>query len=216
MNQAADPFGLHRDRLKWAIQAAPKRVQYSYALLVRQQIAMVEDDDEVLLPGLLCLITAEAFGADADEALQTATALSLLGAMARVFDDIAAEGPAGLEREWGMPRTLNAVDAFYALAQTLVIDKETGLKPKKQLEALRLVDEACHGLSLELQSGSGPLGSLIAAGVVLGGLFANADASQTAQLRDFAQSPSAGALQSLPIGVQNALSRAIPYITRRS
>ena len=216
MNQAADPFVSQRDRLKAALDAAPDRVRYSYSALVRQQIASVADDGDVPLPGLLCLITAEAFGAESDAALQPATALSLLGAMARVFEDIAVEGPAGLEREWGMPRSLNALDAFYALAQSLVIESTAGLEPEKRLKAVGLLDEACHVLSLELQAGAGASRTLIDAGLALGGLFGNANAVQMAELSDFAQRPSAGALQSLPIGVQNALVRAIPYITRRS
>ncbi len=214
MTNPTDPFASLRPGLKAALQASVDGVRYSYVEPMREQIAAVEDDETVLLPGLLCLAVAEAYGAKAEVALPAAIMLGLLGAMTHIYDDIAAEGLDGLERAWGMPRTLNTLDAFYALAQTQFLDGLATLSEDARREAAALLDEVCHHLSLDLHEGDGRRATFLSAAATFGGMFAGADSKQVVALTVFGMLPSAETLQGLDEAVQAALRSTLPYITK--
>jgi hypothetical protein len=215
MTNSANPLTSHRDELKAALKASADGVGYTYVAPIREQISALEDDGAILLPGELCLAVAEAYGANAASAMPAAIALSLLGAMGRIYDDIAAEGAGPLERVWGLPRTLNTLDAFFALAQSRFLDAVTALPERFRREAVKLLDEACHHLSIDLHEGAGRKETLLSAAATLGGMFADADPQQVVALTVFGMVPSAETLAGLSEPAQSSLRATLPYITTR-
>jgi hypothetical protein len=102
--------------------------------------------------------------------------------MARTFSDFALDGtPASLSARWGMPRTLNAADGFYALGQELFLSGSTVLAPQERMAALRVLDGAARALVEALyedrttETGHLDAGVLYPAAFHLAGLFAGLD-----------------------------------------
>src|SRR5688500_8173346 len=107
----ADPFAAYRAALEAALTRAIDSLAASHAVLLSHQVETGASRE----PGLLCLLAADALGASGGIVEPAAVALSLLDAMATTFEGLDEEG-AALSR-YGMPRSLNAGDGFYALAQ---------------------------------------------------------------------------------------------------
>lgn len=130
---------------------------YTYVALLREELARrgaTRDAPDALLPAALCLLAVEALGGEVEVATAAATSLALLAATAEAAADVAASDAGvraqGLSRSWGLPRTINAVDALFCLAQTAV------LKPGDASDALaaaRVLDEACVAMSGALHAG---------------------------------------------------------------
>ena len=92
--------------------------------------------------GLLCLLAADALGAQPGAAEPAAVALSLLDAMGVTFVELdAADAPLG---RYGMPRSLNAGDGFYALAQSALLHAVDAGEPEQRLAAIDLLDATCR------------------------------------------------------------------------
>lgn len=119
---ANDPFAEIRDHLHAAVNDAIAGLDYSHSQLLGQQVSAQSHEPDSFLPALLCALSAEAFGAEREAAMAAGTAFALAEASAYVIDDlVAAESgadtaPRGLIGAWGVPRTLNAADGFFALA----------------------------------------------------------------------------------------------------
>ncbi|HLF77097.1 MAG TPA: hypothetical protein VJB57_06350 [Dehalococcoidia bacterium] len=212
MTNSTDVFSSHRIPLRAALQSTLDACEYSYAALLQSQMAITAHDEDVMLPGLVCLAIADAVGGEATVARGPAVSLVLLGAMRRVFDGIASEGASELEREWGMPRALNAGDGFYALAHSNLIAASGELGAEKRLLALGILDRASHELSLDMHAGIAPGVSLLSAGAALGGLFAGADLATVSQLGALGSDLQDG----LPDQAREALEAAATYLRNRS
>jgi hypothetical protein len=211
---SADPFAAFRTPLWEAVDRAVDAVDYGYGKLMRQELQSLSGDEDLLLPGLLCLATADALGERSAEAMPAATALTLLSAMRRVFGDIAGdEGVLG--ENWGMPRALNAGDAFFAVAQRSLLDAAQRLDPERQAWSMRTMDAACRGLSVEMKHAEhGP--TLYSAGAAFGALFAGADDPRVESLAAFGRDLDASRVDgSVSAEARRSLSDAAAYIHGR-
>jgi geranylgeranyl diphosphate synthase type I len=174
-----DQFAPYRPLLAKELQRAVGGVARSHVALLRQQIESPAGGG-ALTPALLCLLTADALGAQPEAATPAAAALALLAQMRTVFTDLPEDKD--LVREWGLPRALNAGDAFYALAQDALL--RSGLSAERRIEALAWLDQASQGFSSALYDRSvvQSHGAVLAAAVALGALSAGADDATIAAL----------------------------------
>jgi hypothetical protein len=188
MTATIDPFAAYRPALLDALRSVIEAVTASYGVLLREQIAGIEPDEASLAPALLCIATTEAMGGRAIDAMPAATALGLIAMMGRVFQDIAAENESGLGAAWGLPRALNAGDAFFVLAQQTLT---AGTDPARVVAALSELDKASRAYSDELHAGLTTTPkrargrSLLAGAVTLGAIASGADAATVDQMRAF-------------------------------
>jgi geranylgeranyl diphosphate synthase type I len=128
---------------------------------------------------LACLASAEAVGGSPQAAMPGAVSIVLLAHMGLVFTGLEnAGGAAGLSTAWGMPRSLNAGDALFALAQQVLLAAPNELTAADRLAAVSLIDRGGREL-FEALHGAGPDGDPVAAGqrallpvaLTLGGLL---------------------------------------------
>jgi hypothetical protein len=118
----AQPLANYEAALIDDLRSTLAAVDFTHAAVLRRQLDLVEQGDGArdLTSGALCLLTGEALGVDSRFVRSAALTLGLLSLSAAVLRGLMAPDarPAGsLESAWGMPRTLNAGDAFYVLAQ---------------------------------------------------------------------------------------------------
>ncbi len=188
-----DPWSPYRAMLADAVRRAISGERLSHAELVRQQVEAGEGADDVA--ALLCLRFAEAVGGNPEPAVQPATALALLSQMARVFLSLESQGGApSLSTAWGMPRVLNAGDAFYALAQEAMLATNDELPAAKRLLAVDTLDvavrdyvEAMHAATSVDQLDAGQQ-ALIPVAATLAGIYAGADDDTMTKLQHLAES----------------------------
>jgi len=153
----SDPFAAYRPALEEALTRAIDSLSTSHAVLLSHQLEMGNSRE----PGLLCLLAADALGAPQGAAEPAAVALSLLDAMAATFDGLDDEG-AALSR-YGMPRSLNAGDGFYALAQSALLHVSDAGDASQRLAAIDLLDATCraHAEDMRLAATGGQPGSTL-------------------------------------------------------
>jgi len=158
---AHDPFSELRDHLHAAVNDAIAGLDYSHSQLLGQQVSALSsaDSDSDFLPGLLCAFTAEALGAGREEAMAAGTAFALVEAAAYVVDDLVAAGsggdvsPRALIGAWGVPRTLNAADGFYALAHECLLSlHDLGIDAGAVLALAADFDAACRAWAEESEA----------------------------------------------------------------
>jgi geranylgeranyl pyrophosphate synthase len=187
---ASDPFSDQRAHLLAALNDAIAGLEFSHSQLLGQRMSSLSgaDADDAFLPALLCSLTAEALGAPSDVALTAATALALVEATAYVVDDLVVAGSSsqspGLIDHWGVPRTLNAADAFFALGHDVLIRVEhERFDAARVLELTDAFNDACRDWSEETNSRLGtaagvskhPSPALLSAAVRIGATIAGAD-----------------------------------------
>jgi hypothetical protein len=174
MSASTDPFAGLRPLLRDAIRRAVEGHGGTHAELLREQVARSAGDHSA---ALLCLLGASACGASPEQALPAAKALALLAEMENTFDSIAAEEAGGLVEIWGMPRTLNAGDAFFNLAQAAFLEAVDAIEAPRHRAAFALYDIACRGFSESLAD-AGPdeaaRRQVLAAALALGALLVGA------------------------------------------
>lgn len=138
-----------------ALQRNVDSLDAGFAALLRHQLRDTEVDARLYGPAVLCLGLGRLITGEDVKALPAATALGLLEEMGRVFIDLQTPlDDATLTAAWGMPRTLNSADGFYALAQQALIDDEA-LVPAVRLAALDLFSRAARVFSEALPAASG-------------------------------------------------------------
>lgn len=99
------------------------------------------------LRSALCLLVAGACSGDPEAALDAAVALDLVHNFSLVHDDV-QDGSAFRRNRptvwslWGVPQAINVGDALYALAHR-AITRDAARAPAAQVEAVRLLNEAC-------------------------------------------------------------------------
>jgi hypothetical protein len=183
-----DPWARYRTLLQTALDEAAGNVEFSHADLVREQQAA--GMGESLLAGIVCLRAAEALGEVAESALPGATALVLLAQMGDVFLSLESQdGGASLSTAWGMPRALNAGDAFFAAAQHAILTDDSEISVQRRLHALSILDDATRGYMEALlaagEQATAAQGeqSLLVAALLLAGVYSGADDEAMARLR---------------------------------
>jgi geranylgeranyl diphosphate synthase type I len=176
-----NPWARHRALLEESINQAAADIDFSHAELVREHMA-ASNESGAQVPGVLCLRAAEALGVPAESALPGATALALVAQMAEVFLGLESQdGGASISTAWGMPRALNAGDAFFAAAHHAVLADDGEISVQRRLRALSILDDATRGFVEALEAaGEGASvsqgeQSLLSAALLLAGLYAGAD-----------------------------------------
>jgi hypothetical protein len=165
----ADPFAAHRLTLDEALRRALDNLATSHAVLLSHQIEAGASSDA----GLLCLLAAAALEAPSGAAEPAAVALSLLDAMSATFEGLDEQG-AALAR-YGTPRSLNAGDGFYALAQSALLHAEDAGEPEQRLAAIDLLDATCRAHAEDIRltaAGVAPASSLRNAAIEFAALAA--------------------------------------------
>jgi hypothetical protein len=186
---STDPWARYRALLQEALDGAVSDIEFSHAELVREQV-LAAGRDNVPQAGVVCLRAAEALGASAESALPGATALALVVQMGDVFLSLESQdGGSSLSTAWGMPRALNAGDAFFAAAQHTLLADEGEISVARRLRALSILDDAIRHFMEALNApaeeatiarGEQPL---LAAALLLAGLYAGADDDTMSRLR---------------------------------
>jgi hypothetical protein len=144
---------------------------------------------------LLCLLAADALSAPSGAAQPAAVALSMLEAMSSTFEQLDHQG-AALAR-YGTPRSLNAGDGFYALAQSALLHATDGGEPEQRLAAVDLLDATCRAHAEDLRlaaTGASHASSLRSAAIEFAALAAGVS---TASLPPEARAKIDAALQAL-------------------
>lgn len=103
--------------------------------------------------GVLCLLAAEAAGAQREAALPTAAAIELLWESHLVHRDLREGNPGPTDRPslwwtWGYSQGINAGDALYAQARLALMDLSLyGSTPEIVLRACLMLDQTCLAVS---------------------------------------------------------------------
>jgi hypothetical protein len=214
---SADPFAEYRPLLLEEMQRIVDEVSLHHGALMRQKLEPAGEQDVSLLPGLLCLATAETISGRADAAFPAAIALSLLATMAEVFGAVAGGADDdGLIHAWGLPRTLNAGDAFFALAQETLAGA-AGLDETRRLQAVALLDEACLQVSETLYgeargARAEPGRGMVGAALALGALAAGSADSIVRSLAAFDISQNVNITAALPSAEREKLMAAVSFV----
>ena len=213
MSNDQDPFAEFRPLLADSLRRTLERPDLSHFALLREQTRTGPARD---LPGLLCLLGAASCGAPAERALPAATALALLGEMERVFEAIADEATEGLEAQWGMPRALNAGDAFFNQAQAAVLPAAGGLDADGRRALFALYDSACRAFSETLagtgdarEARRGILAVALCLGALAGGLSIDARSRLEAAVREMDGAATEGAARFAAAGLPDEESRRL-------
>lgn len=220
MTAPEDPFAQLRAPLLAAARRLADARRFSHALLVRQQLQRHEHSRpatrRALLAPCLCLAAAEAAGARQEQALASAAALLCVVLMAEVFRELNAEGSAtGLGTAWGMPRALNAGDAFFTLAQQAIL--ESGLPPRRRARSLSLLDGAARAVSETLASSLGDSAAqraLLPSALALGAAAAGAPETVLASLLIASSGSGGGLVGAEAKDLLTRLAPALDYVTR--
>ena len=142
----SDPFAAYRPALEAALTRTLDSLSTSHVVLLSHQLAEEMSRDA----GLLCLLAADALGAPPGAAEPAAVALTLLDAMGATFAALDHDD-APLSR-YGMPRSLNAGDGFYALAQSALLHSTDMQDPEEHLAAVELLDAGSRAYAEELHA----------------------------------------------------------------
>jgi geranylgeranyl diphosphate synthase type II len=152
-NKIAEYGGRTREHLYEYLPDQEPR-EYLYDLVA----AYPQRSSSLLRPSLL-IATAKAFGADIEEALNTAAAVELMHNAMLVHDDIEdiselRRGAPSLHRRAGVPLAMNAGDALGFLCFQPLLDNVSALGPLLALkileEALETMFQAVEGQAWEL------------------------------------------------------------------
>jgi len=177
-------------RLAESLGRIAEGVTATHGALLRHQLAARSPSEAEYAPALFCLRLAEAISGKRDAGLAGAESLALLAEMGRVLqglEDGRASSPA---QAWGMPRALNAGDAFFGLAQECLASGTEGLPPRRRLLALASLDAGARAFSEALGAGArleDAVRALFPAGAVLAAVLAGANEEQTRRLTAYAE-----------------------------
>ena len=171
-------------------------------------------------PALVLWACAAANGEIAD-ALPVAAAFDLFDRFLLLHDELTDESAATIAR-WGLGQSLNAGDAFYALAfRTLASDV---LHPDARLDAARLVGESVLKAIERSEDGGTRSAVLTGAAMRAGAVIANAPEplvrafARAGEL--LAQGPASQALAALPNEIRredrDAFEEVVRYVARRT
>ena len=195
-----DIWASRREMLRDALSARLEGERFASAQLVREQVE-ASDPGDYEAAAFACLAAAEAAGGSAEDALPGAVAMALLSQMAMVFTGLEnSGGAASISTAWGMPRSLNAGDAFFSMAQESVLSAPVELRAADRLQATRILDAGSRALIEALFTANGSLDpaatgqrALLPAAMALGSLLGGGDAGVRDRLtslgRSWAQLP---------------------------
>ena len=136
----SERWGAYRTLLRESMQSAVDELDFSHAALLQQQMTLPKAEAN-LLPALVCLRISERLAGDPHAAIAPATSLALLIETASVFATLdAPEDASQLSRSWGLPRSLNAGDALFAMGHKVLLSADE-VPAERRLAATRVLDE---------------------------------------------------------------------------
>jgi hypothetical protein len=189
MSGANDTSELHA-AVHAGLLRAIASIDAGHAAILRDQAGQDGAESLQYAPTHLCLAVARRLGAAETAAVAAAGTLAALVEMARTFAAIAGPGGAVAVR-WGLPRTLNAVDAFYVLAQKLLGGLPPTSPAASRLAAAAAVDAALRAFAADLSKApdadEGVIRSvrmLYPAALALAGLAAGLDTAAIGRLAE--------------------------------
>jgi hypothetical protein len=176
-----------------AIGRSLDAIEFSHGQLMREQVE-ASDPAAYEPAALACLAAAEAAGGTARAALPGAVSIALMSQMALVFMGLEnSGGVASLSTAWGMPRSLNAGDAMFAVAQDSLLAAVDELTAEERLQATRILDGGARTMVDALfDAPEGDVASvsqraLLPAAMALGGLLGGANPKTRERLRSLGQ-----------------------------
>lgn len=191
-----DLWAGHRELLMDGIQRQIDDATFSSGQLVREQVE-ASGETGYQASALACLAAAEAVGGTANAALPAAVAVAYVAQMATVFTGLENSGGApSLSTAWGMPRSLNAGDAMFALAQESLLAEGEEITAEVRLRATSVLDAATRELMEVLIAATMTDEEdlqlltqrvLLPSAMALGGLLAGGDEDKTAMLERLGQ-----------------------------
>lgn len=149
--------------------------------------------------GVLCMLAAQAFGADSSNAIPAAAAVELVHNFTLIHDDVQGGNPQRDNRDavwwvWGPAQAINAGDGMHALARLALFGLlEKGVSNEALFEAVHVMDEsslkACEGRFMDLEAqeridlsldaylkmARSKTGALLSCALRLGGIVASRD-----------------------------------------
>jgi hypothetical protein len=177
-----------REILEEGVARALSDLHFSQVEPLRDQLSASEPSAN--LAAMVCLRTAQAVRGTPEVAEPAATALAMVSQMGLVFTSLDTRGR--LSTTWGMPRTLNAGDAFFAIAQRVLLSSQNEITATRRMAALRLLDkttralaEALHAAGDMQATASMTQRALLPAAVSLGALLGGADEATRIRLVSF-------------------------------
>jgi hypothetical protein len=199
-----DVWAGRREVLKDAIARSLEAIGFSHGQLVREQIEATAPGDYEAA-ALACLAAAEAAGGSAEAALPGAVSMAFLSQMGLVFMGLEnSGGAASLSTAWGMPRSLNAGDAMFALAQESLLAAPEELTAEERLQATVILDggsrdlvDALFGMSGEGDAGATGQRALLPAAMALGALLGGGDEKVRERLAELGREWSALSAEAL-------------------
>jgi hypothetical protein len=182
-----DLWAGEREQIKQAVFQCIDDDRFKSGQLVREQLEASEPAD-YQTAALACVAASRAVGGSDEAALPGAVAIAYLSQMALVFMGLEnSGGRASLSTAWGMPRSLNAGDAMFALAQESLLSVPDELTDEVRLHAAHILDEGTRALVEELFASDGDvvtLGqrALLPTAMALGGLLGGGDDARLERL----------------------------------
>ncbi len=183
-----DLWAGQREQIKQGVFRRVDDQKFTSGQLVREQLEASEPGD-YQAAALACLAASQAVGGSADAALSGAVAIAYLSQMALVFTGLEnSGGSASLSTAWGMPRSLNAGDALFALAQESILLAPDELTHETRLKATRVLDDGIRALVEVLFAAvdGDPVAlgqrALLPAAMALGGLLGGGDDASQSRL----------------------------------
>ena len=194
MSQDFDPLASYRVAVAQDLAATVNDVHLTHVDILQHELRLISEGRptgrvDLSAPGA-CLMVAEALGGEQSQALPVASALAFMQTMASIFQELEAadvHGGESLETLWGMPRTLNAGDAFFVLAQQSVL-RESGLDESRFFEASTELTEVSRLLAEDVRTGRSHDGmALLPQGLALGAIAASAGETAVNELKEYGE-----------------------------
>jgi hypothetical protein len=161
------PLGTHRARVARYLRGIVLPAASVAGTIIKERLSAAYGRDP--LPPTLVLWACEAVGGDVADALPVAGAFDLFNRFLLLHAELTNESASSVAR-WGLGQSLNAGDAFYALAfRTLAGDVAN---PQRRLNAARIVATAVLDAideSDQTRRDAGLTSAALRAGTVIGG-----------------------------------------------
>lgn len=132
-------------RVRLSLLEALRTPQFSHQTLLATHL---QSQASGLKAAELCLSVAESAG-QGQVAMAAAEAVACLEAVASILAEISIEASSSgsVMPQWGMPRTLNAGDAAFALAHQRLLGLRRSMNPEMLTRAINALDTACLELA---------------------------------------------------------------------
>ena len=194
MSREFDPLTSYRVAVALDLESVVNDVRLIHVDILKHELKLIGQGRptgrvDLSAPGA-CLMIAEALGAPQEQALPLASALAFMQTMASIFRELEADdvhGGESLETIWGLPRTVNAGDAFFVLAQQSVL-RDTGIDEDRLFAATAVLGAASRLLAEELFAGRGQSAyRLLPQALALGAIAAGCREDVARELREFGE-----------------------------